>query len=419
MTYQIVKGMKDIRDEDLLYWRQFEIKARKVMESFCFNEIRTPILELTELFQKGTGDTTDIVQKEMYTFTDKGGRSVTMRPEGTPPVVRSLLENSEDRIGGVYKYFYYGPMFRYEKPQKGRLRQFHQLGVEIFGLATAFSDAEVIDSIVKLCHELGIRDYRLFINSLGCDECRPKFKEELISYLTKTKDKLCKQCQERFETNPLRVFDCKNETCQKLIKDAPSILDFLCNVCNDHFTCLKTTLENLKINFEVNHKIVRGLDYYSRTVFEFVSDALGSQNAFVGGGRYDRLISDLGGKPMPAVGFGMGVERIIEIMKSKGINPASGKKIFISNTNLETKKKSFDLASILRANGLSTYVNLQDKSLKAQFKTADKNGFNLVLVIGEDELAESQITVKNLTNGEQQKVKQAGIITYIKEWQKT
>ncbi|MBO5736905.1 MAG: histidine--tRNA ligase [Clostridia bacterium] len=409
----IPKGTKDVLPQDSYKWQYVEGVAREVAELFNLKEIRTPVFEHTELFQRGVGDTTDVVTKEMYTFKDKGDRSITLKPEGTAGVARSFLENGLGNGVLPAKMYYVIPAFRYERPQAGRLREFHQFGVEVYGSASAQTDAEVILTASTLLKKLGLQ-IKLFINSIGCPTCRAAYNKALKEFFAPHLDGLCADCKTRFEKNPLRLLDCKEENCKKINVDAPKILDYLCEECNTHFEEVKECLTSTGVEFEVNPRIVRGLDYYTKTVFEFVSTSIGAQGTVCGGGRYDGLIEQLGGKPTPAVGYAAGIERLLMVMEQTGVEiPAAPvPTVYIAGMDADCRKKAFALASELRLNGVNAEVDLMERSVKAQFKYADKIGAKYVAVIGGNELAEGKANVKCMANGESEAVAFADMVAY-------
>ena len=409
----IPKGTKDVLPQDSYKWQYVEGMAREVAQLFNIKEIRTPTFEHTELFQRGVGDTTDIVTKEMYTFKDKGDRSITLKPEGTAGVARSFLENG--MANGVLpaKMYYIIPAFRYERPQAGRLREFHQFGVEVYGSASAQTDAEVILTADTLLKKLGLK-IKLYLNSIGCPTCRAAYNKALKDFFAPHLDELCGDCKTRFEKNPLRLLDCKEENCKKINADAPKILDYLCDDCGAHFEEVKACLTLAGVEYEIDPRIVRGLDYYTRTVFEFVSTSIGAQGTVCGGGRYDALIEQLGGKPTPAVGYAAGIERLLMVMEQTGVEipGAPVPTVYIAGMDADCRKKAFALASEIRLNGVNAEVDLMERSVKAQFKYADKIGAKYVAVIGGNELAEGKANVKCMANGESESVLFADMVAY-------
>jgi len=409
----IPKGTKDVLPQDSYKWQFVESTAREVAQLFQLKEIRTPTFEHTELFQRGVGDTTDIVTKEMYTFKDKGDRSITLKPEGTAGAVRAFIENG--LANGVLpaKMYYVTPAFRYERPQAGRLREFHQFGVEVFGAKSAQTDAECIVMADTLLKKLGLK-IKLYINSIGCPTCRAAYNKALKDFFAPKLDSLCHDCKTRFEKNPLRLLDCKEEECKKINANAPSILDYLCEDCHAHFEEVKACLDLSGVEYEIDPRIVRGLDYYTRTVFEFVSTAIGAQGTVCAGGRYDGLIAELGGNPMPAVGFAAGIERLLIVMEQTGVEiPApNAPTVYLAGMDAECRKKAFELAIALRKNGVVAEIDHMERSVKAQFKYADKRNAKNVDVIGGNELLEGVMNVKCMATGESEKVRFVEALAY-------
>ena len=407
---KIQKGTKDILPNDMLVWHFMEEKAKEVFTKYGAKEIRTPIFEATELFARGVGDTTDIVNKEMYTF-EKSERSLTLRPENTAGVVRSFIENGMHRLSAPVKLWYKGPMFRYERPQAGRQRQFHQVGIEVFGIKQATADAEVILMAVNYLKSLGLQDLSVEINSLGCPQCREVFKTKLKEVLKPYLSELCPDCQARYEKNPLRLLDCKVEDCKKIYEksEVQAIIqsDFICEDCAEHFHELQKYLNELNINYSINKLLVRGLDYYNRTVFEIKSNNLGSQNAVCGGGRYDSLVKNLGGEDTPAVGFAMGMERLAALIGEKQECKILG--FVVSSNSLATLK----LAEELRQKGITVEFDLANKKFVKQLEKAAKVA-KYALILGEDEISTKQITVKNLETSEQVTVARSEVLNYLK-----
>ena len=402
----IPKGTKDVLPSESYKWHYVERIARETADLYCLNEIRTPTFEHTELFLRGVGDTTDIVNKEMYTFRDKGDRSITLKPEGTSGVARSFIENGLFNGAMPLKMYYITPVFRYENPQKGRLREHHQFGVEVYGGAGADTDAEVIKLAYTVLKKCGL-SVKLYINSMGCPDCRKKYNEALKGYFADKLDKLCPTCRERYNKNPLRILDCKEEECKALCKDAPKIIDYLCEDCSAHFKKLQELLTDCGVAYEINPFIVRGLDYYTKTVFEFVTTALGSQGTVCGGGRYDNLISQLGGTPTCGVGFGMGIERLLMLMEAENvIIPAhENVKLYIATMGDAAYKKAFEIVSALRDKGVKAEVDHAGRGIKAQFKYADKIHAENVVTLGENELASGIAQIKHMADGSLKEVK--------------
>lgn len=402
----IPKGTKDVLPSESYKWHYVERIARETADLYCLNEIRTPTFEHTELFLRGVGDTTDIVNKEMYTFRDKGDRSITLKPEGTAGVARSFIENGLFNGAMPLKMYYITPVFRYENPQKGRLREHHQFGVEVYGGAGADTDAEVIKLAYTVLKKCGL-SVKLYINSMGCPDCRKKYNEALKGYFADKLDKLCPTCRERYNKNPLRILDCKEEECKALCKDAPKIIDYLCEDCSAHFKKLQELLTDCGVAYEINPFIVRGLDYYTKTVFEFVTTALGSQGTVCGGGRYDNLISQLGGTPTCGVGFGMGIERLLMLMEAENvIIPAhENVKLYVATMGDAAYKKAFEIVSALRDKGVKAEVDHAGRGIKAQFKYADKIHAENVVTLGENELASGIAQIKHMADGSLKEVK--------------
>ncbi len=412
----IPKGTKDVLPVDSYKWQYVESVARETAKLFNVKELRTPTFEHTELFLRGVGETSDIVTKEMYTFKDKGDRSITLKPEGTAGAVRAFIENG--LIGGAMptKMFYITPAFRYERPQAGRLREFHQFGVEIFGAKGAQTDAEAIIIADTLLKKLGIQ-VQLYINSIGCPTCRARYNAALKAFFAPHVDSLCYDCKTRFEKNPLRLLDCKEEGCKKINADAPKMLDYLCEECSAHFAQLKKHLDDAGVSYEIDSRIVRGLDYYTRSVFEFVSTSIGAQGTVCAGGRYDGLIAELGGNPTPAVGFAAGIERLLIVMEQSGVKipDDSVPTVYIAGMNDACRERAFALATTLRGAGIKAEVDHMERSVKAQFKYADKIGAKYVAVIGESELAEGKANVKEMATGNSESVAFADMRAYFQD----
>lgn len=381
-----LRGMKDIEDERFL--KIFDI-AREVATNYGFKYIETPILEETSLFKRSVGESSDIVNKEMYQFIDKGGNDVVLRPEGTAGIVRSFIEHKYDKLQTPKRFWYFGPMFRYERPQKGRLREFHQFGVESFGEKSVIEDINIISIASDIFDKLNIK-YSLKINSLGCEECMPNYKEKLVSFLNKNKEYLCEDCKRRITQNPIRTLDCKNKKCQEILKDAPKITHNLCKTCQHDFDLLQKGLDEIGIKYEVDTHLVRGLDYYTKTTFEFISTEIGSQNAIAGGGRYDKLVEALGGKPTPATGFAIGIERIMDLVELNKQREGIYIGVLIEDALMYALKEAKKLRDSL------VYFEPKIKSLKAHLKAADKGNFKKVLIIGEEELKNKTFFEKEL-----------------------
>ena len=400
------KGTKDIMPDQVYKWHYIEKKWKDVCQRYGFKEIRTPIFEHTELFQRGIGDTTDVVQKEMYTFEDKGGRSITLRPEGTAGAVRSLIEHGLYNGPLPVKGCYVLSCYRYEKPQAGRLREHHQFGMECFGGKEPTVEAELIATLLGILGDLGLKGLSVNINSIGCPHCRPKYHAALKEYLSGRLDQLCPTCRERFDRNPLRVLDCKEEGCKALVKDAPSMLDMLCDECREHFETLQTLLTARGIPFKVDTHIVRGLDYYTKTVFEVMVSRGREGLALCGGGRYDGLVEQLGGPATPAAGFGIGTERIIMELENQGVTLPQPPlcDVYIANLGAEAKQPAYLLCQQLRDLGVRAEEDLCGRSLKAQFKYADKIAARYIVIVGGDELARGTVKARNLSTREEQEI---------------
>lgn len=399
--YNALKGVEDILPPDIYLWQKAESLSRDVFSVYGFQEIRPPIIESTGLFTRSIGETTDIVEKEMYTFPDKAGRSVTLRPEGTAPVVRAYVEHHLYNFPSPQKFFYSGPMFRYERPQKGRFRQFYQIGVEAFGVAAPEMDVEMLSMLRTLLERLGLKRLNFEINSIGCEQCRPSYKEALMNFFSDRINDLCPDCRRRYEYNPLRILDCKVERCIELKKGSPVVTDFLCNECTEHFNGLKSGLDFLRIPYVINPNMVRGLDYYTRTAFEVTSEHLGSQKAVAAGGRYDGLIEEFGGPPTPAVGFAIGMERLIALLQEVMPADIPSPKVFIATLGREAEIQGMKIAEDIRARGLWVESNYGGTSLKSQLRKADRIGAEYAFIIGDDELKSGRIKWKNLKDSSQ------------------
>ncbi|MEW6427180.1 MAG: histidine--tRNA ligase [Thermodesulfobacteriota bacterium] len=404
MAVKALKGFKDILPEETVVWQQVERVARDIFHRYGYAEIRVPILEQTELFVRSIGEATDIVEKEMYTFTDRNGTRVTLRPEGTAVVLRSFVENGMHVRQPVQKLYTIGPMFRHERPQKGRLRQFHQLSAEVLGSDNPLLDAEVMAAAWTLLQELGV-SVSLEINSLGCPACRPQFKEKLIAFLDAYRGVMCDDCERRRDTNPLRVLDCKNEACREKCSRAPSIIDNLCPACAEHFTKTRAGLELLAVPYRLNPFMVRGLDYYTRTTFELVTDQLGAQSAVGAGGRYDGLVKQLDGPDLPGIGFAVGMERLVLLMQQSGSAPvAADLDLFVAALGDSAAAAAFALLQQLRRHGLRAAMDLDGKSLKNQMKQASRAGAAHTLIIGEDELRQGKVVLRAMADGSQRTI---------------
>ncbi len=401
-----IKGTKDILPAESYKNQYIESTCLSVAEKFGYKEMRTPVFEHTELFQRGVGDTTDVVQKEMYTFDDKGGRSITLRPEGTSGAARAFLENGLCNEALPQKICYLTSCYRYEKPQAGRLREFHQFGIECFGATSPLADAEMISLAKNVFDELGVKDLHLEINSIGCPTCRGEYHKALKEYFGARKDELCDTCHDRLDRNPMRILDCKSPVCSEIAAGAPVVLDYLCDDCREHFENVKKYLGAMNIEYTVNPQIVRGLDYYTKTVFEFIADSIGAQGTVCGGGRYDGLIEELGGQKTPSLGFGMGLERLQLVMDAQGCEyPDAGKAdLFIVAMGDKAKLKAVEIAKDMREEGFSVLYDLNDRSIRAQMKYADKVGARFNVVIGDNEIETDKAELKNMTTGEKNEI---------------
>ncbi len=416
MLTKAPRGTKDILPQESYKWQYIENQIRKICREFGFGEIRTPSFEHTELVQRGIGETTDIVQKEMYTFEDRGGRSITLKPEGTAPAVRAFVEHNLSQESQPTKMFYITPVFRYERPQAGRLREHHQFGVEVFGAENASADAEVISLAMTFFKRLGIENLKVNINSIGCPVCRKNYNEALKEYFKTNFEGLCPTCQDRFDRNPLRILDCKNPECIEISKDAPLVLDYLCQDCQTHFESLRSELTTLEIPFVVDPHIVRGLDYYTRTVFEIISEGIGAQSTVCGGGRYNNLIKECGGQDTPAVGFGLGLERLIITIEANGSNipKPEGPALFIAPLGEGARLKSSKLILDLRNAGIACERDLMSRNLKGQMKYANKINSKFTIVIGDEELSTNIVRLKNMETGVETEIQMKDIIDEIK-----
>src|SRR5437870_11082265 len=404
MRITAIKGFSDILPEAVEPWQFVEGKGRQVFSSYNFSEIRIPILEKTELFSRSIGETTDIVEKEMYTFTDRDGSMITLRPEGTAGVVRAYVESEMYRTEQVRKLYDMGPMFRRERPQKGRMRQFHQIGAEALGRADPFIDAEMLLMLRDFFAAVGLDGATLELNSLGCAECRPRYREKLLAFLRQKEHLLCANCRRRMERNPLRVLDCKEPGCIEATREAPSILESLCAECRDHFDLVRRLLAETNVAYVLNPRLVRGLDYYCRTTFEWTSNQLGSQNTVAAGGRYDGLVQQLGGPAIPGVGFAIGVERLALLLRAKEKSAETGPAVYIVWVGSKAREWAFPVVHRLRRKGMSVEMEGEERSLKSQMRRADKSKAALVLIIGDDELQKGQAILRDMTTQQQREI---------------
>lgn len=409
------RGTNDILPGDSEKWRRVEGIIHQICAEYGYKEIRTPIFEHTELFLRGVGETTDIVEKEMYTFYDRGERSLTLRPEGTAPTVRAFLEHNMHAQPLPVKLYYVGPMFRYGRPQAGRFRQFHQFGVEAFGTNDPAIDAEVICLAMDFYARLGLKNLTLQLNSVGCPKCRAQHRQLLHRFLEPRKQELCPTCQGRFDRNPLRIFDCKSESCQQIISDGPTILASLCDDCQIHFAQVQRYLQAAGISYEIAPHLVRGLDYYTNTAFEIIVEGIGAQSAIGGGGRYNGLVQEIGGPALPGIGFGLGLERIFLALQEQGVDLGGEEvpDVFVAISGAAMKEEAFKLVHQLRRVGFRTGMDYLDRSMKAQLKFAGKHRYRYVVILGEEEFANQQVAVKDMTTGEQQNTSLSELIPFL------
>ncbi|MBD9051019.1 histidine--tRNA ligase [Ruminococcus sp.] len=401
-----IKGTEDVLPKDSYRWQFVEDVMRKESAAYGFKEIRTPVFEHTELFARGVGQTTDVVQKEMYTFDTKGGESVTLRPEGTAGAARAILEHGLVNDSLPIKASYFVSCYRYEKPQAGRLREFHQFGLECYGTQSPVADAELICAAQSIFDRLGIKQLRLEINSIGCPTCRAEYHKALKEYFYGYKDELCETCNSRLEKNPMRILDCKSPVCSKIAQGAPKITDYLCDECKEHFASVQKYLDAAGVEYTVNPTIVRGLDYYTKTVFEFVTDFIGAQGTVCGGGRYDGLIEELGGKHLPSLGFAMGIERLLMLMDKQDIEipKPSTCDLYVAVMGESASLKSFEIIKAVRSCGLIAETDIVGRGLRAQMKYADKIGAKFSMVLGDNEIEQGKAVIKNMSSGEQTEI---------------
>ncbi|MBE0447060.1 MAG: histidine--tRNA ligase [Actinobacteria bacterium] len=414
MQFRAPKGTTDILSDIATKWQYLERKATELFKAYGYKPIITPIFENTEVFQRGIGSSTDIVQKEMYTFEDKGGRSLTLRPEGTAPVIRAYIERNMNQLPQPVKLYYMGPMFRYERPQAGRYRQFWQMGVEAIGSDDPAIDAESILLLMNYFKAVGLKELILYINSMGCESDRPKYIQVLREYAGENRKRLCRDCQKRIELNPLRLFDCKDESCLVVMGDAPKLIDYLDEGCRRHFGTVKHYLEMQGMTYIIKPELVRGLDYYTKTTFEIVSPLLGAQNAIGGGGRYDRLVEEFGGPPTPGMGFALGTERLAIAIEEEGVSiPTEDKNdVFIAVADDVVKPAAINLLYALRSRSVGTDVDYMGRSLKAQLRAASRRGFRYTVFLGSQELEIGIVAIRDMESGEQQEVKLSELVQY-------
>lgn len=413
---QAVRGFRDVLGPEVELWQRVEEAARSVLELYGFREIRIPILERTELFARSIGESTDIVEKEMYSFADRSGISLTLRPEATAGILRAYIEHSLHQSEPVQKLYFIGPMFRYERPQKGRYRQFHQIDAEVLGSSDPRTDAELLAALRAFFQELGLEELEFQVNSLGCPECRPGFRTSVVAYLEGHKASLCADCTRRLSVNPLRIYDCKVEGCRQALKGAPSILEGLCKACIEHLERVKEHLSLLEVPFCLNPFIVRGLDYYRRTTFEVLSKTLGAQNAVCGGGRYDGLIGELGGPDLPGIGFAVGEERLVSVLEQKGIQQGRPLELFVAALGERASREAFLWVEKARRAGIKAEMDFRGGSLKAQLRRADKLGARRVLILGEEELASGKAPLRDMAQAAQVEVELAQLEQVMAGW---
>lgn len=417
MKIQAPKGTKDVLPEESYIWQYVENKFREVCKLYGYQEVRFPTFEYTELFQRGVGETTDVVQKEMYTFLDKGGRSITLRPEGTASTARLFIEHGFASRPMPQRFYYIISAFRYENTQGGRFREFHQFGIENFGSSSPVTDAEVISLAYNFFTSVGLDNITVNINSIGCPMCRKEYVKNLKEYFSANSQKLCTTCHQRLDKNPMRILDCKEEGCKLVAKDAPKPIDYLCDDCKDHFERVKTYLDQAKVLYKVDPFIVRGLDYYTKTVFEIVANVSEKELAICGGGRYDNLIEQIGGNSTPGIGFAIGVERLLMLLEQNGLLPARPQvpEVFVATIGENSLKKAFEIASRLRFEGISTIIEEMSRSLKSQMKYADKIGCQFSIIIGDDEIAKGVCKIRNMRTSLEDEVNIDSICQYLKE----
>jgi len=410
---QIIKGFRDILPEDMALWQKIETTAKELFENFGYKEIRIPILEKTELFARSVGENTDIVEKEMYTMPDGKRGNITLRPEATASIVRSYIQHKIYANSPVQKTYMIGPMFRRERPQRGRYRQFYQIDAEVFGIESPYIDAQIIYMLVSLFDMLSVPDILVHLNSLGCPACRPGFQKALLELLENSRESLCGDCQRRIDKNPLRVLDCKVESCRKAVENAPSILDFLCDACDSHFSTVKTMLNSQNIEFKIDKRLVRGLDYYTRTIFEIQTTSLGAQSAVAGGGRYDGLIKSLGGPDTPAIGFAIGFDRLAELLSQIGTVETRKPDIFLISLGEQSRTHAYGWSCSLNSTGIMTDTVYEDRSLKSQMKRADKLGASYVLITGDTEIENQTSILRDMRTKTQHEIPFDGLVQTI------
>lgn len=407
-----IKGTKDILPQEAGEWQKVEIVAKEIFERYGYREIRTPVFEATELFEKSTGETSDIVIKEMYTFVDKGGRSITLRPEYTPSVVRAIIEHNLHLKPEPLRFYYIGPMFRFDKPQKGRYRQFHQIDIEVFGEKDPAIDAEIVEMADALLKELNVAGTETLVNSVGCRKCRPGYIKELQTHAATVESSLCPDCRRKAATNPLRIFDCKVEACQELSRKFPEITDYLCQDCREHFDRFRSYLDLYGIAYRVDPRLVRGIDYYTKTTFEIIAEHKGAQNAILGGGRYDDMMKDFGGPDMCGIGFAMGMERLLSVVR---LEKEQKKFLYLAFLGDEAKKEAMKLARHFREKSIECLVEYRNRSLKNQMSRADRLGASWVLIVGEEEIKKGRYQLKDMAGGEQREASAEEVLEIIRQ----
>lgn len=412
--YHSLKGVQDIFPPEIYLWQKVENVAKDVFSAYGFQELRAPIFEMTDIFVRSIGENTDIVEKEMYTFSDKADRSITLRPEGTAPLVRCYIQNRLYNLPSPQKFYYSGPMFRYERPQKGRFRQFYQIGVEALGTPDPKLDAEILLMLRVFLERLGLENLTYEVNSIGCEKCRPDYRKALLNFLSGRIKGFCPDCKRRYEFNPLRILDCKVDTCIKLRVGAPKVMDFLCRDCREHFESVLSLLRLVNFPYVINPGMVRGLDYYTSTTFEVTSKQLGAQNAVAAGGRYDRLVEEFGGPPTPAIGFAIGMERIVELLKFSDKLETPVPEVFIATIGAPAEKEGLVVASKLREKGMWVEIGYAGHSLRSQMRKADRLSAKFVLIIGEDEISSGKVKWKRLSDGSQGEIPIKEVLNFFK-----
>jgi histidyl-tRNA synthetase len=400
VRFQVVKGTRDILPEETTKWQYIERTTVRILETFGYREIRTPTFESTGLFTRSIGETTDIVEKEMYSFEDRKRRKISLRPEGTAPIIRACIEHG---VSPPVRLYYSGSMFRYERPQRGRSREFYQIGIEAVGSISPLLDAEVIDVGDYLLRQLGLRDVEISLNSIGCRKCRTPYRKVLSEYIEKKRGDLCEMCQERIARNPFRILDCKDAACQRIAAEAPSMSDSLCSDCSQHFESVKTYLRELKIAYQVDPRLFRGLDYYTKTTFEFTSKTLGAKDTILGGGRYDYLVSELGGKDTPAIGWAFGVDRLILALETEGFQfpILTPKTVFVAWTSDATREKSLEITRMLRREGIPSQMDYDKRKLRSQLNIANRLGADYTIIVGDEELRGEKVILRDMATGAQ------------------